>query len=312
VYDAKQEAHEFFGADRSEAVEKACQFFEVAEADLRIGELPEGEVFGAGGRAVVVAVPRNARPPRGGGNDRDRDGDRDRDRGRGGRDRDRGRDRGRGRDRDRGRGRDRDRGRQEAREEPRFDDDAPSEPREVRSATGPSKGAVTGKLSEIGTFVCGLLERLELGPFEIVESEDGDNCIIQLSGAGAQELAREDGGRAVDAAQLLANQAALRLADEPPRVVLDVEGDREGREEYLEELAQRAARRALKIGRPVALDPMNGRSRRILHISLRETDDVATMSTGEGSYRQVVVVPKGAQEYEEAVRSSEEAARSED
>ena len=32
---------------------------------------------------------------------------------------------------------------------------------------------------------------------------------------------------------------------------------------------------------------------------------MATMSTGEGRYRQVVVVPEGADEYDEAVRQSE-------
>jgi len=92
-------------------------------------------------------------------------------------------------------------------------------------------------------------------------------------------------------------------------VVVDVEGDRENRETYLEDLAQRAARRALKVGRAVALDPMNGKDRRAVHVALRDARDVATMSTGEGRYRQVVVVPRGAPEYEEAVRLAEEAAR---
>ena len=41
------------------------------------------------------------------------------------------------------------------------------------------------------------------------------------------------------------------------------------------------------------------------------TDDVATMSTGTGRYRQVVVVPKGAPEFDEAQRSSQEAANNE-
>jgi hypothetical protein len=33
-------------------------------------------------------------------------------------------------------------------------------------------------------------------------------------------------------------------------------------------------------------------------------EGVATMSVGEGRYRQVVVVPEGADEYEEALRSA--------
>ena len=54
----------------------------------------------------------------------------------------------------------------------------------------------------------------------------------------------------------------------------------------------------------MALDPMNGRDRRILHLSIKEMDGVATMSVGEGRYRQVVVVAEGADEYDEAVASS--------
>ena len=37
---------------------------------------------------------------------------------------------------------------------------------------------------------------------------------------------------------------------------------------------------------------MNGRDRRTIHISVREYEGVATMSIGEGRFRQVVVVPQ--------------------
>ena len=37
---------------------------------------------------------------------------------------------------------------------------------------------------------------------------------------------------------------------------------------------------------------------------MRDEDDVATMSIGEGRYRQVLVVPEGAPEYDDAVSES--------
>jgi predicted RNA-binding protein Jag len=46
---------------------------------------------------------------------------------------------------------------------------------------------------------------------------------------------------------------------------------------------------------------MNSRDRRAIHIVVREMSGVATMSIGEGRYRQVLVVPEGAPEYEEAM-----------
>ena len=86
---------------------------------------------------------------------------------------------------------------------------------------------------------------------------------------------------------------------------------------YLER-DQRAATRAegyaeamREAGRAIALDPMNGRDRRIIHLAVREEDGVASMSMGEGRYRQVVVVPEGAPEYEEARRQSEAAGQRE-
>ena len=95
------------------------------------------------------------------------------------------------------------------------------------------------------------------------------------------------------------------------RVVVDAEGDAERRESFLSRLAERAARRAVDSKRSVALDPMNARDRRVLHMAVRDLDGVATMSIGSGRYRQVVIVPEGSPEYDEA-RSSSAAAAEQD
>ena len=50
---------------------------------------------------------------------------------------------------------------------------------------------------------------------------------------------------------------------------------------------------------------MSPGDRRIIHVALRERDGVVTMSRGEGRYRQVLVVPEGAAEYDEARAASE-------
>jgi hypothetical protein len=42
-------------------------------------------------------------------------------------------------------------------------------------------------------------------------------------------------------------------------------------------------------------------------MALRDREDVATMSEGEGRYRQVVVVPESSDEFEEAREQSERA-----
>jgi predicted RNA-binding protein Jag len=315
MYDPMSEAHEFIGHDRGEALAKATAFFGVGEDELAVAEVDSSKASGIGARFVLVAYCRSAGPPArrpGGEGRRDREGPRDRGearearggrRERGDRDRDRG-----GRDRDRGRGdrgRDREprRGREREEEEPRAAAPAP-EP------TGPSTGTATTALTPVGEFVCGLVERMGLGGFEIAEPGETEGIdVIQLRGPAAARIASGE-GRAVDAIQLLANQAALRIGGEDAkRVVIEMEGGADQRSSLLEKIASRAAQRARETGRPVALEAMSPRDRRTVHMALREADGIATMSVGEGRYRQVVVVPESASEYAEAKRYEVESQR---
>lgn len=281
MYDATGEANEFIGDDRAEAVAKACRFFGVEESELKLVIPEAGEIFGSGARSIVVALPQNAKPI-----SRSTSGERGEHGGRQSSDRGQG-SRGRGADRGRGRG---------------------SEEREMVSAKreapkGESRGSAEGEIGEVGKFILGIVERMGLGEFSISESEEGDFCVYELRGEAALALGTGD-GRAVDALQLLGNQFAMRISDDSPRIVVDAEGDAEKRTDFLARLARRAASRATESKGSVALDPMNGRDRRILHMTVKEIDGVATMSIGEGRYRQVVVVSEGADEYEEAVSAS--------
>jgi predicted RNA-binding protein Jag len=318
VYDSRSEAREFLGDDVAEATAKACSYFGVAESALTVR--PVSDVSGLGGRVIVVAQPTEARGRSRGSEVRGRDegrgerggrdegrggrerGGRDRERGgRGGRDRERGRGGRGGRDRgDRDRefgGRDREREREfGGRDRERERDEAPEE---EAAPVGPSVGTARGELGEVGDYVKGLIERMELGPFEIERIEQDGVEVFRIEGAAAQGLTRGD-GRTPDAIQLLANQVASRSNEDAPRIVVDVEGNHERREAFLTRVAERAAQRARETGRTVALDPMGPRDRRSIHVALRDAEDVATMSVGEGRYRQVMVVPEGAPEYEEA------------
>ena len=304
MYDGKLEANEFIADDKEEAVAKACRFFGIEESELKIISPAAGEIFGGGARGIVVAIPKNAKPiPPSDSSDRGDRGDRGRGRG----DRDRG---GRGRGGDRGgRGggdRDRSRGSRDGGDESRSVEREPD--REVVAAArelpkGESKGTAQGEIGEVGEFILGVVERMGLGEFTLSALTEGDFSVYELRGEAALSLATGD-GRGVDALQLLGNQFAMRNSDDSPRVVVDCEGDAEKRTDFLERLAKRAAGRARETERSVALDPMNGRDRRILHMAVKEMENVATMSVGEGRYRQVVVVPEGADEYAEAVESS--------
>ena len=304
MYDPSAEAHEFIGRDRAEAIAKATGFFGVDEAALAVAEVDPERVSGLRNRVALVAYRREAGAPsrrpsergveRGGEPRRGRDGRRERG------SEEAGARRGRS-----PRGERPDRGERLERPE-RQERGVRSEPverAEPSAPATPSKGTATTPLSELGEFVSGLLERMAVGSFEIAEtSENQDLVVLQIRGAAALALASGD-GRAVDAVQLLANQAAMRAGgDDARRVVVDVEGNADQRATFLARIADRAAQRARETGRPVALEAMSPKDRRTVHVALREAEGIATMSVGEGRYRQVVVVPDNSPEYEEAKR----------
>ena len=304
--DLKNEVHEFVGDGRDDAVNKACAFFGVDdESALSISGYEAGAVYGLATRTVIVAVPKGAARPaparsRNDAGRRDEEGRGDSGRGAGrdsSRRRERGRD-GRGRESSTSSREDREpRGNRERTPRPESDrpdridrsdrpdrtdrTDRPDQPDQAAPAAGPSVGSVTGELGEIGQFLLGTIERMGLGTFEISESKDGEMVVLQVKGPAGQMLSSGQ-GRTVDALQLLVNQVSARLGPDRQRVVIDVEGDADAREEFLGKLADRVAKRALQTGRAVALDPMNGRDRRLIHVALRDREDVATMSEGEG------------------------------
>lgn len=311
MYDARQEPNEFIADNLAEARAKAAEFFGTDESALKIVVAKDGEIYGTHGQTVITAVPKEAigRAPESGhsGGDRsprrdtrsERGGDRGGRNERGGRGGSRG---GRGGRNGRGEARGESRDRQPERESRRENNrPAPRErlEQEVKAAVADSKGTATGKIGEIGEFLLGAVERMKLGSFEISETSEGDYLIFQLRGPAAEALQGGD-GRATDALQLVANQVAMRQSEDAPRIVVDVEGGGDEREQTLGRLADRAVKRALDTGRSIALDPMNSRDRRIIHMAIRDIEDVETMSIGEGRYRQVLVVPEGAAEYQDA------------
>ncbi len=101
-------------------------------------------------------------------------------------------------------------------------------------------------------------------------------------------------GKNLDALQLLANVYAGHLGREDMRIILDTENYRVRREENLVHLAYTTADRVRSTRNSVLLEPMNPFERRLIHTTLNEIPDVETKSEGEGLYKQVRVIYKGA------------------
>jgi len=80
--------------------------------------------------------------------------------------------------------------------------------------------------------------------------------------------------------------------NEHEKISFDCMGHRKARLEELRLSARVAADKVRQSGSPYTFAPMSSRERRILHLALREENDLRTESDGEGARRSVVLYPK--------------------
>lgn len=134
-----------------------------------------------------------------------------------------------------------------------------------------------------------ILDRLDLDATVNVSAQDD----VLLGCVDGEHLGLFIGrrGQTIEAIQYLAQRIAFREWRPDVRVVIDADGYREHRAQALHEEADAAAEEALRLGRPVELEPMTPAERRIIHEYLRDRGDVGTHSTGEEPDRHLVVSP---------------------
>lgn len=99
-------------------------------------------------------------------------------------------------------------------------------------------------------------------------------------------------GETLDSLQFLSRLMVAHKLHRRANFVVDVEGFRQRREQALTRLAERMAEKARQRGEAVTLEPMSAYERRIIHMTLRDAEDVYTESTGEGKQRRVRIIPK--------------------
>ena len=99
-------------------------------------------------------------------------------------------------------------------------------------------------------------------------------------------------GQTLDALEYLVNRMIAQGEDEA-HLVIDAQGYRERRRQSLERLALRLSERAKRKKRPVTLNPLTPRDRRVVHLILEEDPLVSTRSVGRGYFRRLSIVPEG-------------------
>jgi len=123
----------------------------------------------------------------------------------------------------------------------------------------------------------------------VEQTEEGYN--IDIFGKDAATVIGRRGD-CLDAIQVLLTQILNKGSENKLKIRVDCEGYRKRREETLRTLAAQMANKAIKIKKPIKLEPMTAYERMIIHTRLQENSEVVTQSQGEEPNRFLVIYPK--------------------
>jgi len=145
----------------------------------------------------------------------------------------------------------------------------------------------------IQDILAALLTQLKL-PFEKVNVSDGEGFQrVDIVSPSPSKLIGWHGETLNSLQHLLKVIVRAKEGGEgSPFIVLDVDGYRRDQEDKVRQAAERKADFVRRTGSRIALPPMSPYFRRVVHMHVANTpslQDLTTVSTGEGDYRQVVL-----------------------
>ena len=151
--------------------------------------------------------------------------------------------------------------------------------------------------SELGPFLQQLLQaarfslKFQIEPATFRDPETGTpEIVVNFSGQDTDMLL-ERGGELLAAIEHLAVKFLDLTPEERLSIAFDCDDYKSVRAEELRLTAATAAERVERTGQPFALNPMDPRERRIVHLALRDRPTVRTESQGGGPFRKVVIFP---------------------
>ena len=126
---------------------------------------------------------------------------------------------------------------------------------------------------------------------EVRPATDEEPLTLNVQPLGPQPVSVLIGrrGETLASLQFVVNMIVSKQAGKREHVIVDAQNYRQRREANLRQMAQRVANQVRQSGAPIMLEAMPPNERRIIHMALAESDDIATESTGEGEQRRVVI-----------------------
>jgi spoIIIJ-associated protein len=189
--------------------------------------------------------------------------------------------RGRGRENQR-RGRNDGRARSQSPAAPGGDDDS--------GAAGRKSADVEEQRREAMVILKQILEQMG-EPTEVRQIEvDAETVEIEIKGDGSGILIGRH-GQTLDALEYIVNRILARRIKDAAAISLETESYRARRRQQLHRMALSMGENAKREHKPVRLEPMPPRDRRVVHLALKDDPMITTRSTGDGIMRSIEIVP---------------------
>ena len=136
-----------------------------------------------------------------------------------------------------------------------------------------------------------ILTRIPMENTSVIAEWKDDTILLNIEGDKSGLLIGRK-GRTLDALQYIVNKIVNKALKKRSKVVIDSENYRQRRQDFLIQMAMKLSDKAKKIRKPVATNLLNPHDRRIIHIALREDEELDTKSRGEGILKKILVIPK--------------------
>lgn len=141
-------------------------------------------------------------------------------------------------------------------------------------------------------LVKNLLEKMNIDAKIYLIEEDDEKIVIEIESPNSAIIIGKQ-GKNLEAIQTLVNVIMNKHYNKWTKVIIDIGNYRMRKEKLLKKFAIETAYQVKETKKSVLLEPMNPFERRIIHIALKEFENIETLSEGDGTIKRIRVSYQG-------------------
>lgn len=125
---------------------------------------------------------------------------------------------------------------------------------------------------------------------DVIAKEDTDNITFSIQSENPSIIIGKR-GKTIEAIQYIVEKIINKQADKKIGVQIDIGDYLKKKQEKLQNLAEKMAKKAKRSGKPSTISKLNAYNRRIIHLALKNDNEVKTVSIGKNFLKKLVIFP---------------------